>query len=135
MKRLTKHRDLSSLLFILILITMFVIQGCGKEGLDKKSLKTEYHGVLLGNGAGYFGKIEKLESKYIEISDIYYVINQQNPDTKQVESRIIKKAKEAHNPDRMFINMQYVVSIEPVAADSKLAQAIKDLKTQTETFK
>jgi hypothetical protein len=108
-----------------------LIQGCDDGALKKESLKTEYHGILLANNSGFFGKIEKMESKYIELSDVYFVVNQQNPDTKQVDSRLVKKGKEAHNPDRMFINMQYVVSIEPVAADSKMAQAIKALKAQS----
>lgn len=114
----------------LLIIAFLFLQGCSKEDLKKEDLKTEYQGVLLNNGTGYFGKIEKIGARYIELTDVYYVQSQQNPNTKEVQSILVKRGKEFHGPDRMYVNTAQVLMIEPVSPDSKLAQSIKDIKAK-----
>jgi len=124
-----------SMLFLMVLFMMASIYGCknvaSDEEFKKEDLRTEYQWVLLTSGIGYFGKIEKISPQLIEMTDTFFVISQQNPETKQVENRLVKKSNEPHKPDRMYINMRQVVMIEPVAPDSKIAQAIKTVKSQT----
>lgn len=120
------------LIFILSAALLFFI-GCTQEDPKKADLNTEYQGVLLINGTGYFGKIEKIGPRFVTMTEVYYVKNQQNPETKEVQSLLVKRGKEWHAPDRMFINMEHVIMIEPVTQESKLYKIIKDLKTKVET--
>ena len=68
-------RTASFLMFLLISASL--INGCGKNDLTKGDLKTEYQGVLLTSGQGYFGKIENIGSRFIEMTDVYYIQSQQ----------------------------------------------------------
>ena len=105
-------------------------QGCDKGDFEKQTFKTEYQAVLLANGMYYFGKIEKINSRYIELKDVYYVRTFQNPETKQPDNKLFAKSKDLHLPDRMFINANQVILIEPVSPDSKIAQLMKGDKSQ-----
>jgi len=112
---------------------MLLFLGCTQEDPKKSDLNTEYQGVLLINGTGYFGKIEKIGPRFVEMKEVYYVQNQQNPETKEVQNLLVKRGREWHAPDRMFINMAHVIMIEPIAPESRLYKIIKDLKTKVET--
>lgn len=111
------------LLFV-TLISMLFLQGCGKA----PSFNTPYQVVLLDNGQAYFGKIESVNTSFVHLTDIYYVQTQVSPEGKPVGSVLIKRGKEWHGPDRMYVNTRHVVMIEPVAPDSKVAQLIKEEK-------
>jgi len=37
---------------------------------------------------------------------------------------LVKRGKELHGPDRMYINADQIVFVEPVGPDSKVAQLI-----------
>lgn len=127
-------RNIALIFISLMFLAMFL--GCSKEGfkaqddLKKEDFRTEYQGVLLVGGMAYFGKIEKIGPHYIEMTDVYYIQNSQNPETKEVQSILVKRGKEWHGPDRMYINCNHVLMIEPVSQDSKLAQSIKELKSK-----
>ena len=95
----------SVLLLFALSTVMLLFLGCAQEDPKKSDLNTEYQGVLLINGTGYFGKIEKIGPRFVEMKEVYYVQNQQNPETKEVQSLLVKRGREWHAPDRMFINM------------------------------
>ena len=99
------------------------MQGCDK----KPSFNTSYQVVLLDNGQAYFGKIESLGT-FVHLTDVYYVQTQVSPEGKPVGSILVKRGKEWHAPDRMYVNTRHVIMIEPVTADSKVAQLIKEEK-------
>ena len=109
---------------------MLLSSGCGRSDLQKGDLKTEYQGVLLTSGQGYFGKIETIRPRFIEMSDVYYIHGQQKTDAKEPQYILIKRGKEFHAPDRMYINVEQVLVMEPVAPDSKVAQLIKESKAK-----
>lgn len=115
---------------LFLFISFFSIQGCKQDDLKKTDFNTEYQVVLLAGGLGYFGKIEKIGQHYIEIKDVYYIQNMQNPETNQIDNILVKRGKEFHGPDRTYINTAHVLMIESVAPDSKLAQSIKALKAK-----
>ena len=118
---------------IVAVVALFLLHGCGEQSdLKKNDFKTEYQGVLLSGGLVYYGKIEKISRHFIEVSDVFYVQNQQDPQTKAVRSILVKRGKEFHAPDRMYINTAQVIMIEPVAADSSMGKMIKDLKSRFE---
>lgn len=121
---------IGSISALFLFISFLSIQGCTQEDLKKSDFKTEYQAVLLVGGMGYFGKIEKVGQHYIEMTEVYYVQSRQNTETNQIDNILIKRGKELHGPDRMYINTAHVILIEPVAPDSKMGQSIKDFKAK-----
>jgi hypothetical protein len=88
------------------------------------SFTTPYQAVLLTNGSAYFGKLEGYGTPRPVLTDVYYIVSQTNPDTKQTNSVLVKRGKELHEPDRMYINPNQILCVEPVGANSKVAQLI-----------
>jgi len=113
-------------MIIFMILCAIVIQGCGDDDVYRGDFKTEYQGVFLVNGTGYFGKIQKMGGNFIELSDVYYVENQKSSET--VKTVLIKRGNEIHRPDRMFINVAHILIIEPVAKDSNIAQSINAIR-------
>ncbi len=91
---------------------------------------TPYQAVLLTNGSVYFGKLEGFGTKFPVLLDVYYVQSSVNPETKQQTNVLIKRGKELHAPDQMYLNPNQIVLVEPVGTDSKVAQLISDSKAK-----
>src|SRR5580698_10541737 len=85
---------------------------------------TPYQAVLLTNGSAYFGKLEGYGTPRPILKEVYYVASQTNPDTKQTSNVLIKRGKELHEPDRMYLNPNQILCVEPVGINSKVAQLI-----------
>ena len=91
---------------------------------DLAKFKTPYQAVLLTNGAVYYGKLSGYGTHTPELTDVYYIISKTDPDTKQVSNMLVKRGKEPHGPDRMYLNANQIIFVEPVGPDSKVAQLI-----------
>ena len=89
---------------------------------------TPYQAVLLTNGAVYFGHLQGYGTHQPVLTEVYYVVTQTNPETKQSSNVLIKRGKELHEPDRMYLNPQQILFVEPVGANSKVAQLIAQAK-------
>ena len=85
---------------------------------------TPYQAVLLTNGSVYFGHLQDYGTPNPVLTDVFYVVNQTDPETKQVKSALIKRGKEMHEPDRMYLNPSQIVFVETVGTSSKLSQLI-----------
>lgn len=85
---------------------------------------TPYQAVLLSNGSVYFGHLQDYGTTHPVLTDVFYVVSQTNPQTKQVTNSLIKRGKELHEPDRMYLNPNQVVFVESVGVNSKVAQLI-----------
>ena len=85
---------------------------------------TPYQAVLLANGSAYFGKLEGYGSHHPVLTEVYYIVTQTNPETKQSNNVLVKRGKELHEPDRMYLNPAQIVYVEPVGPSSKVAQLI-----------
>ena len=88
------------------------------------TFRTPYQAVVLTNGAVYFGHLEGYGGNRPILTDVYYVVSQTNPETKQVNNVLIKRGKELHEPDRMYLNPNQLLFVEPVGTNSKVAQLI-----------
>ncbi len=86
--------------------------------------ETPYQAVLLANGSVYFGKLEGFGGRHPVLTQVYYVVSQTSPDTKQVNNVLVKRGKELHEPDRMYLNPNQILFVEPVGTNSKVAQLI-----------
>jgi hypothetical protein len=95
-------------------------------GHKAPTLDTPYQAVALMNGQMFFGKMEEGGSDYVTLRDVFYIQGRQNPETRAVTSVLVKRGGEAHNPDRMQINRQQVLLIEPVKTDSQIARLIAE---------
>lgn len=94
------------------------------------ALTTPYQAVLLTNGSAYFGQLEGLGTPYPVLRDVFYVQSAQDPQTKAVSNILVKRGKEWHAPDRMILNANMIVLVEPVSPTSRVAQLIAQAKNQ-----
>jgi hypothetical protein len=91
---------------------------------------TTYQAVMLINGQVYFGRLEGYGTSNPVLTEVYYVQSTIDPQTKQQNNILLKRGKEWHAPDRMYINPQQIVIVEPVNPDSRVGELIKELKMQ-----
>ncbi len=95
---------------------------------DPKIDPNRYYAVLLSNGSVYFGKLQGLSEPYTVLREVYYVQSSVNQETKQTNNVLIRRGKELHGPDEMWINEKSIIMIEPVGSQSKVAQLIEESK-------
>jgi hypothetical protein len=87
---------------------------------------TPYQAVLLANGAVYYAKVQGYGTPNPVLIDVFYIVTQTNPETKQTSNVLVKRGKELHGPDRMYVNPNQIVFVEPVGPGSKVAQLIAE---------
>jgi hypothetical protein len=116
----------------IVLVALIVVGGAAWWIFDRRagapSMTTPYQAVLLSNGAAYFGHLEGLGNPYPVLRDVFYVQSAQDPNTKQVSNILVKRGKEWHAPDRMILNANMIVLVEPVNPGSRVAQLIAQAK-------
>ena len=93
-------------------------------------LTTTYHAILLTNGQVYFGKLQGLGGDYTVLTDVFYVHNRVDPESKQTTSVLIKRGREWHAPDRMLLNARHILIVEPVTDGSQVAKLISEGQQQ-----
>ena len=120
-------QTISFMILLAILPTLLLLPGCGRQSPD---LKTEYQAVFLANGQAFIGKLEGAGTDYPLLKDVFYIQSGVNQETKQVTNVLVKRGKELHGPEFMYINARSILMIEPVAADSQVAKLIKEAKAQ-----
>lgn len=106
------------------LVLAVSLAGCGGGSAPK--FDSPYQAVFLANGQVFLGKLSGLGSDYPRLDDVFYVQQQVNPETKLSTNVLIRRGREWHAPGYMVLNARTILMIEPVAADSKVAQLIAD---------
>ena len=120
---------------VIILLALVVVSGgaywffAGRSA-GSVAMTTPYQAVLLSNGSAYFGRMEGLGTPFPVLRDVFYVQSTQDPQTKQVSTILVKRGKEWHAPDRMILNSNMIVLVEPVNPNSRVAQLISQAKNQ-----
>lgn len=97
---------------------------------NRVKFDTPYQAVLLDNNQVYYGKIQGVGTDYPVLTDVFYVQNVVNPQTKEVTNVLVRRGKEWHGPDRMVINSRHIILIEPVSPNSKVAQLIAEARSK-----
>ena len=87
-----------------------------------------YSAVVLDSGAVFFGHLKNYGTPSPVLTEVFYVQSMTNPETKQVSNVLVKRGKEWHSPDRMVLNPQHIVFVEPVTAGSQVAHLIAQAK-------
>ncbi len=91
---------------------------------------TTYQAVLLDDNQVYFGKLSKLSGAHPILTDVYYVKSGVDPQTKETKSVLVRRGKELHGPDKMYLNSQHIVLVEPVSPNSQVAKLIEQSKNE-----
>ena len=112
------------------LAVLVATTGCEREREKGPEVTTPYAAVLLDNNQVYFGKLADAGSSYPVLTDVYYIQSSVNQETKAMNSILIRRGNEVHGPDRMFLNAHHIILIEPVGANSKVAQLIAEDKNK-----
>ncbi len=112
-------------LTLFVVATIALLAGCAAPP-TAVSFNTPYQAVLLSNNSVYYGKLAGFGTSSPVLTDVYYIVSQSNPETKQVTNVLVKRGKELHGPDRMYLNANSIVFVEPVGTDSKVAQLIEE---------
>lgn len=110
----------------LVMIAAGTIYMLGRRGDPEVKFLTPYQAVLLTNGSVYFGQLEGYGGPSPVLSKVYYIVTQTNSETKQTSNVLVKRGKELHEPDRMYLNPRQILFVEPVGVNSKVAQLIKE---------
>jgi len=113
---------------VVIVAAVMFIRTTGRRA--PVAFTTPYQAVLLTNGSAYFGKLEGFGTPRPVLSEVYYIVSQTNPETKQSSNVLVKRGKELHEPDRMYLNPNQILCVEPVGTNSKVAQLIAQAQTQ-----
>ena len=64
------------------------------------------------------------------LTDVFYIVSKTDPTTKEVQNILVKRGKELHGPDRMYLNANQIIFVEPVGIDSTVAQLISEAEKQ-----
>jgi len=113
----------------LVLFVICTMGGC-KSTSTLVTFPTLYQAVLLGNNSVYYGKLTGYGTPNPVLTDVFYIVSQTDPQTKLVKNVLVKRGKELHGPDRMYINPGQIIFVEPVGPDSKVAQLINEANRQ-----
>jgi small nuclear ribonucleoprotein (snRNP)-like protein len=118
-------------LSFLVSTAIILLAGCTPPPAPTAvAFTTPYQAVLLSNNSVYFGKLAGFGTPNPVLTDVFYIVTQTDPTTKQSKNILVKRGKELHGPDRMYLNASSIVFVEPVGADSKVAQLISEAGKQ-----
>jgi len=112
--------------FVIIAAGWHIVRNLGSSSVE---FATPYQAVLLTNGSVYFGHLHGYGGHRPELTDVYYIVTQTNPENKQANNVLVKRGKELHAPDRMYLNPQHILFVEPVGTGSKVAELIAQAQT------
>lgn len=73
----------------------------------------------------YFVKLSGYGTSNPVLTDVYYILSKQHPTTKQMQNVLVKRGKQLHGPDRIYLNANSIIVVEPVGTHSKVAQLIR----------
>jgi len=118
---------IASIFALAVLVTATACESHQPKGPE---ITTPYSAVLLDNNQVYFGKLANAGSPFPELTDVYYIQNAVNQETKAVSNVLVRRGNEVHGPDRMFLNAHHIILIEPVGPNSKIAQLITEDKAK-----
>jgi hypothetical protein len=128
---MSQRQSLSSIAPTLFVCALtFFAAGCGRVGGGKLSgapeFDTPYQAVLLDTGLVYYGKVTGLDTDYPVLHDVYYVQQATDEKTRQVSTVLVRRGNEWHSPSMTVLNARHIVLVEPVGANSKVAQLIAE---------
>jgi hypothetical protein len=101
-------------------------QATRSAAVDEPHFDVPFQAVLLDTGLVYYGKISGLGGAYPILRNVYYIQTSTDPQSKQVNNVLIRRGNEFHGPEFTVLAARHIVMIEPVGANSKVAQLIAE---------
>ena len=123
-----KFASVVLLLFFLAFLAWAFLSLSNRE--KEVKFTTPYQAVLLSNGAVYYGKMTGYGTGTPVLTSVFYILSRQDPNTKETSNVLVKRGKELHGPDRMYLSPGSIVFVETVTTGSKVAQLIQQASTQ-----
>jgi hypothetical protein len=130
--KMQRTLSVRSILIALTTVLVFSLAGCFRHE-ESVTFDTPYQAVLLANGSVYFGKLSDYGSHHPVLADVYYIVSQTDPNTKETKNVLVKRGKELHAPDRMYLTPTAIIFVEPVGKDSQVAQLIEKAEHENVT--
>ncbi|HEU5187388.1 MAG TPA: hypothetical protein VFT87_02690 [Candidatus Saccharimonadales bacterium] len=128
------------IIVVVVIILIAVVGGIWKmTTADAGVKKDRYQALFLTNGQVYFGKLSKVNDKYVELTDIYYLQVQQSVQpadknkAKEEDPQVslAKLGSELHGPeDKMSVNREQVLFWENLSNESKVVKVITEAKNK-----
>ena len=109
--------------FVIAAATLYMVSHLRESSTQ---FPTPYQAILLANGSVYFGHLQGYGGHQPILTDVFYIVTQTDPNTKQTKNVLVKRGKELHEPDRMYLNPGQIVFVETVGTDSKVAHLIAE---------
>jgi small nuclear ribonucleoprotein (snRNP)-like protein len=128
-REMPKARGSRALPVLLALLIVVVIAGFVLDWRSKNTatiFPTPYQAVLLSNGGVYYGKLQGYGTQHPVLTNVFYIVTRTDPKTNASSNILVKRGKELHEPDRMYLNPNSIVFVETVGANSKVAQLISE---------
>lgn len=104
---------------------------------SKYILTDKYQAIFLSNGQVYFGKIATLNSRYVDLHNIFYLNSQSqtngqsNSSTNNNQFTLVKLGCELHGPyDQMLINHNNITFWENLQDSSQVVKSIQQWQKQ-----
>src|SRR5208337_439444 len=102
-----------SVLIICLVAAVVILAGALVKGTCTAGrppvFSTAFQAVLLDNGQVYYGKMSRLGTGFPEMTDVYYIVNKDDPDTKTVKHILVKRGKELHAPTETYLDARHIV--------------------------
>lgn len=117
-------------LAVAVLILALALVMGRNAAANPPAFSTSYEAVLLDNGQVYYGKISKLGTEFPEMTDVYYIVNEQDTQTKTIKHVLVKRGKELHAPKVTYLEARHIIMIEPVGPESEVAKLIAQSDSQ-----
>lgn len=124
------------LLFSITVLMVGVVLSLRQSTPDEKQYVAtdKYQAVFLENGQVYFGKVAAMNSKFINLQEVFYLNSQSqngNDQNKNAENAnqftLVKLGCELHGPyDRMIINRDTVTFWENLKDDGQVVKTINE---------
>jgi len=136
MKVASGKRNYLKLVLVLGCLTgaLLLATGCAapmKTEAAPVTFSTPYQAVVLINNSVYYGKLSGWGTSNPVLTDVFYIMSKTDPtDPKKSSNVLIKRGKELHGPDKMYLNPSQIILVEPVGPDSKVAQLIAEANKQ-----
>ena len=118
---------------LLVAVSLWLATGNFTNSQTKQINAKEYQAIFLTNGQVYFGKIGTLNSKFISLTHVFYIENQNSSSTSTTTTTstnyTLRKlgVSELHAPeDKMVINSEQVSFWENLKDSSQVVTKIKE---------
>ncbi len=122
---------------LLLLLAVLFAKGNNTSEEFKYVQSDKYQAVFLNNGQVYFGNIQEVNAKYVDLTDVYYLTqnattNSSGQQQATGDYTLVKLGcQQIHSPlDRMLINRDQVTFWENLKTDGKVAKSIAEFIKQ-----